>query len=64
LPVEVLDRPLRVLADLSSSSVGPQAGVVVDRVVGEVRRDEFGVTGVQRPVVGADVVEVRQATGS
>jgi hypothetical protein len=30
----------------------------VDRVVGEVRRDQLGVARVERLVVGADVVEV------
>jgi hypothetical protein len=33
----------------------------VDRVVGEVGGDEIGVAGIQRLVVGADVVEVAQS---
>jgi hypothetical protein len=60
LPVEVVDRPPRVLADRPRALVGPEAGVVVDRVVGEVLRDPVGIAGVQRLVIGADVIEVGQ----
>jgi hypothetical protein len=38
--------------------VGPEPRVVVDRVLGEVGCDQLGVAGVERLVVGADVVEV------
>jgi hypothetical protein len=41
--------------------VRPEPGVVVDGVIGEVRGDELGVAGVERLVVGADVVEVGDA---
>jgi hypothetical protein len=34
------------------------ARVVVDGVLGEVRRDQIGVAGVERVVVGADLVEI------
>jgi hypothetical protein len=39
--------------------MGAEAGVVVSRVVGEVGRDQLDVAGVERLVVAADVVEVR-----
>jgi hypothetical protein len=57
LPVELVDCPARGLGDLSSASVGPQARVVVDGVVGEVRRDPLGVARVEGRVVAADVLE-------
>jgi hypothetical protein len=57
LPVDLLDAPGSVLGDLAAA-VRPQPGVVVDRVLGEVGGDEVGITGIQRLVVGADVVEV------
>ena len=41
----------------------PEARVVVDRVVCEVGGDQLGVAGVQRLVVGADVVEVAHRAG-
>jgi hypothetical protein len=37
--------------------VRAEAGVVVDRVVGEMRVDQVDVAGVQRLVVAADVGE-------
>jgi hypothetical protein len=41
--------------------MGAEAGVVASRVVGEVGRDQLDVAGVERLVVAADVVEVRDA---
>jgi hypothetical protein len=41
----------------------PEAGVVVDGVLGEVRGDEVGVARVERVVIAADVVEVRADVG-
>jgi hypothetical protein len=58
LTVDLLDPELRVLPDSLGALMRPKARVVVDRVVGEVRGDEIGVTRVQRLVVGADVIEV------
>ena len=58
LAVDDLDAHLRVLADPLGALVRPQPRVVVDGVLGEVRGDEIGVAGVERLVVGADVVEV------
>jgi hypothetical protein len=58
LAVEVFDRPARVLGDRPSPLVWPQPRVVVDGVVGEVRRDQLDVAAVQGVVVGADVVEI------
>ena len=58
LPVDRLDSHLGVLPDPLGTLVRPETGVVVDRVVGEVRCDEIRVTGVERVVVGADVIEV------
>jgi len=58
LAVEVFDRPARVLGDRPSPLVWAQPRVVVDRVVGEVRRDQLDVAAVQGVVVGADVVEI------
>jgi hypothetical protein len=63
----VLDEPLsvdhpdahpRVLADPLRALVRPEPRVVVDGVVGEVGGDQLRVAGVERLVVGADVVEV------
>jgi hypothetical protein len=56
LPGEVVDRPAGVLGD-RAAVVGPEARVVVGRVVGEVRGDQVDVAGVERLVVAADVVE-------
>jgi hypothetical protein len=58
LPVEVVDSPLGVLADRARPLVRPESGVVVRRVVREVRRDEIRVAGVQCLVVAADVIEI------
>jgi hypothetical protein len=58
LAVEVFDRPPRVLGDRPSPLVWAQPRVVVDGVVGEVRRDQLDVAAVQGLVVGADVVEI------
>jgi hypothetical protein len=58
LPIEVVDGPLGVLADRARPLVRPKSGVVVRRVVREVRRDEIRVAAVQRLVVGADVIEI------
>jgi hypothetical protein len=57
LPVDLVDRPPCVLGDLGSAAVGPEARVVVDGVVGEVRRDPLGVARVEGRVVAADVLE-------
>jgi hypothetical protein len=57
LAVDGFDAPLGVLGDLPAP-VRPEPGVVVDRVVGEMGGDQVGVAGVERLVVGADVVEV------
>ena len=43
--------------DRPRALVRAEPRVVVDGVVGEVRGDRVGVAGVQRLVVGADVVE-------
>jgi hypothetical protein len=59
LAVDDLDAHLRVLPDPLGALVWPEAGVVVDGVLGEVRGDEVGVARVQRVVIAADVVEVR-----
>jgi hypothetical protein len=56
LPVEVVDRPARVLGDLAAA-VGTEARVVVGGVFGEVARDQVDVARVERRVVAADVVE-------
>jgi hypothetical protein len=53
----VVDRPTGVLGDLAAA-VRAEAGVVVGRVVGEVRRDQIDVAGVERLVIAADVGEV------
>jgi hypothetical protein len=58
LPFDRLDAPGRVLGDLPTA-VWPEARVVVDGVLGEVLGDQIGVAGVERLVVGADAVEVR-----
>jgi hypothetical protein len=58
LALEVADRPACVLGD-RTPAVRPEAGVVVGCVVGEVGGDQVDVTGVERLVVAADVVEVR-----
>jgi hypothetical protein len=60
--VDIVVSPLRVLGDLAAV-VGAEARVVMRSVVGEVRGDELGVARVERLVVGADVVEVRDASG-
>jgi hypothetical protein len=57
LSVDVLDPPAGILGNLPAA-VRPESGVVVDRVVREVRGDEIDVPGIQRLVVGTDVVEV------
>ena len=46
-----------VLPDRPGALVRPQARVVVDGVVGEMRGDLVRIAGVQRLVIGADVVE-------
>jgi len=58
LAVDRVDRPAGVLPDLAGALVRAEARVVVDRVVGEVLGDAVGVAGVERLVVGADVIEV------
>ena len=63
LPVQLVDRPAGVLGDLAPA-VGAEPRVVVDRVVREVRGDQLDVAGVQRLVVGADVVEVAHGADS
>src|SRR5690349_9797660 len=62
LSVDRSDAELGVLADALGSLVRPEPRVVVNGVVGEVARDELGVTRVQRFVVGADVVETAHPT--
>src|SRR3954447_1391280 len=57
LAVDLLHRPLRVLADRPRALVRPEAGVVVHRVVGEMARNSVRIAGVEGFVVGADVVE-------
>jgi hypothetical protein len=57
LPFEVLDRQLRVLADRASALMRAKSRVVMDGVVREVLGDPVRIAGVQRLVVGADVVE-------
>src|SRR5262249_26240272 len=58
LTVDRAHPELGVLADPLGAFVGAEARVVVDGVVGEVRRDQLRVPGVERLVVGADVVEI------
>jgi hypothetical protein len=58
--LEVLDRPLRVLADVASALVRAEPRVVVDRVAGEMRGDQVRVAGIECAVVAANVVEVAQ----
>jgi hypothetical protein len=60
LPLEVLDRPFRVLTNGAGALVRAEPRVVVDRVLGEVRGDEVGIAGVERAVVATDVLEVAQ----
>ncbi|MDQ2940101.1 MAG: hypothetical protein M3R23_06200 [Actinomycetota bacterium] len=60
MAVDLLDAPARVLADRPRALMGTEAGVVVDRVVGEVRGYGFDVTGIESVVVRANVVEIRQ----
>jgi hypothetical protein len=62
LALDLLDAQLGVLPDPLSPLVRAEARVVVDRVVREMRGDEVGVAGVERLVVGADVVEVADRT--
>jgi hypothetical protein len=50
----------RVSPDLLRAPVRAEARVVVDRVVGEVRRNNVGVTAVQRLVIRPDVIYVAQ----
>jgi hypothetical protein len=57
LAVDGLDAPGGVVGDLAPV-VGAEARVVVGCVLGEVGGDGVGVAGVERFVVGADVVEV------
>ena len=52
LALDVLDGEGGVAADLLGALVRAETRVVVDRVVGEVRRHRLGVAGVQRLVVG------------
>jgi hypothetical protein len=59
--VKVLDSQLGVLADRARALVGAEPGVVVGRVVGEVRRDLLGIASIQRLVVAADVLQVAQS---
>jgi hypothetical protein len=58
LALEVVDRPAGVLG-YRAPVVRAEPRVVVRGVVGEVRRDQIDVAGVERLVVAADVVEVR-----
>jgi hypothetical protein len=58
LAIEVVDRPAGVLGDLAPV-MRSEARVVVGRVVGEVGGDQLDVAGVERLVIAADVVEVR-----
>jgi hypothetical protein len=55
-PAEAVDPPAGVLGDLAAA-VRAEPGVVVGRVVGEVRGDQVDVAGVQRLVVAADMLE-------
>jgi hypothetical protein len=57
LAVDLLDAPAGVLGDLAAA-MWAQPRVVVDRVVAEVRGDQVSVPGVERLVVGADVIEM------
>jgi hypothetical protein len=52
---QVVDRPAGVLGDLATV-VRPEAGVVMGRVVGEVRGDQVDIAGVECLVIAADVV--------
>ena len=61
--VQVLDPQRRVLGDRPRADVGLATRVPVHGVVGEVPRHLVGVSGVQRFVVGADVVEPRAHRG-
>jgi hypothetical protein len=58
LAVDLVDSERRVAADRLRPLVRSEPGVVVDRVVGEVRRDSVGVPRVQGLVIGADVIDV------
>jgi hypothetical protein len=57
LAVHRLHAPFGVIGDLAAA-VRPEPGVVVDSVVRKVRGDQLDVTGVERLVIGADVVQV------
>ena len=46
-PLDLVDRKGGISADLLRPLVGAETGVVVDRVVGEVRRYRLGVTRVE-----------------
>jgi len=59
-PLDVLDREGGVATDRLGPLMGTETGVVVDRVVGEVRRDRVGVARVQGLVIRPDVVGVAQ----
>jgi hypothetical protein len=63
LSVDRADAELRVLSDPIRTLVRAEPRVVVDGVFSEVRGDELGVAGVERLVVGADVVEVAHRGG-
>jgi hypothetical protein len=54
--LEPVDPPAGVLGDLAPA-MRPEARVVVDGVVGEVRGDQVDVAAVQGLVVAADVGE-------
>jgi hypothetical protein len=57
LAVDGLDSPPGVLRDLAAT-VRPEAGVVVDGVIGEVGGDQVRVARIERLVIRANVVEV------
>jgi hypothetical protein len=58
LAVDLVDRPVRVLADRARALVRAEPRVVVNGVVGEVLGDAIRVTGVERLVVAANVAEL------
>ncbi|HET9186298.1 MAG TPA: hypothetical protein VFN82_09120, partial [Solirubrobacterales bacterium] len=60
LAVDPLHREGRVAPDRLRALVRPQPCVVVDRVLGEVRRNRVRVAAVQRLVVRPDVIDVAQ----
>jgi hypothetical protein len=59
--VKVLDSQLGVLADRARADVRAEARVVVDGVVGEVRRDLVRVASVKGLVIAPDVLQLAQS---